>query len=116
MLTGTTTSAARMLHTTQPSISRLIGQIQSASGITLFDMLHGRLRPTAEAHELFDTIQRHFLGLESIEARIDAMRRRSEEHKSALQSLMRISYAVFCLKQKTLSTTYYITQLPQLPD
>ncbi|HEY9571490.1 MAG TPA: LysR family transcriptional regulator [Pusillimonas sp.] len=75
MLTGTTTSAARMLHTTQPSISRLIGQIQSASGITLFDMLHGRLRPTAEAHELFDTIQRHFLGLESIEARIDAMRR-----------------------------------------
>src|SRR3546814_18036071 len=48
MLTSTTTSAARMLHTTQPSISRLIGQIQSASGITLFDMLHGRLRPTAE--------------------------------------------------------------------
>src|SRR3546814_8289538 len=25
---------------------------------------------------------------------------RSEEHTSALQSLMRISYAVFCLKQK----------------
>src|SRR3546814_9447425 len=28
-------------------------------------------------------------------------RRRSEEHTSELQSLMRISYAVFCLKQKT---------------
>src|SRR3546814_7283022 len=27
--------------------------------------------------------------------------RRSEEHTSALQSLMRISYAVFCLKNKT---------------
>src|SRR3546814_4504711 len=27
--------------------------------------------------------------------------RRSEEHTSELQSLMRISYAVFCLKQKT---------------
>src|SRR3546814_4277476 len=27
---------------------------------------------------------------------------RSEEHTSALQSLMRISYAVFCLKKKTL--------------
>src|SRR3546814_10672631 len=27
--------------------------------------------------------------------------RRSEEHTSALQSLMRISYAVFCLKKKT---------------
>src|SRR3546814_9987531 len=28
------------------------------------------------------------------------VRRRSEEHTSELQSLMRISYAVFCLKQK----------------
>src|SRR3546814_1824574 len=30
----------------------------------------------------------------------DAGRRRSEEHTSELQSLMRISYAVFCLKKK----------------
>src|SRR3546814_9140193 len=29
-----------------------------------------------------------------------AGKRRSEEHTSELQSLMRISYAVFCLKQK----------------
>src|SRR3546814_4058786 len=28
---------------------------------------------------------------------------RSEEHTSELQSLMRISYAVFCLKKKTLT-------------
>src|SRR3546814_9431847 len=30
----------------------------------------------------------------------DALRDRSEEHTSELQSLMRISYAVFCLKKK----------------
>src|SRR3546814_6698785 len=30
---------------------------------------------------------------------------RSEEHTSELQSLMRISYAVFCLKKKTKSHT-----------
>src|SRR3546814_4678215 len=29
---------------------------------------------------------------------------RSEEHTSELQSLMRISYAVFCLKKKTVHT------------
>src|SRR3546814_7643505 len=29
---------------------------------------------------------------------------RSEEHTSELQSLMRISYAVFCLKKKTTTT------------
>src|SRR3546814_9423218 len=37
-------------------------------------------------------------------------RRRSEEHTSELQSLMRISYAVFCLKKKrqynNIQTTY----------
>src|SRR3546814_14469380 len=34
-------------------------------------------------------------------ARRGARRARSEEHTSELQSLMRISYAVFCLKKKT---------------
>src|SRR3546814_19932269 len=33
--------------------------------------------------------------------------RRSEEHTSELQSLMRISYAVFCLKKK---------KTPEIPD
>src|SRR3546814_8633963 len=33
--------------------------------------------------------------------------RRSEEHTSELQSLMRISYAVFCLKQKTTSSSCF---------
>src|SRR3546814_9968822 len=34
-------------------------------------------------------------------------RHRSEEHTSELQSLMRISYAVFCLKQKTKIEIHY---------
>src|SRR3546814_3613620 len=37
--------------------------------------------------------------------------KRSEEHTSELQSLMRISYAVFCLKKKT---SLYNTQTPIL--
>src|SRR3546814_2432233 len=32
---------------------------------------------------------------------------RSEEHTSELQSLMRISYAVFCLKNKKTQSQYY---------
>src|SRR3546814_7689277 len=35
--------------------------------------------------------------------------KRSEEHTSELQSLMRISYAVFCLKNKTQVTLYVQT-------
>src|SRR3546814_7049667 len=38
-----------------------------------------------------------------------ALRPRSEEHTSELQSLMRISYAVFCLKKKTTQTTTVIS-------
>src|SRR3546814_3241790 len=36
---------------------------------------------------------------------VEAGRGRSEEHTSELQSLMRISYAVFCLKKKKQITT-----------
>src|SRR3546814_5352918 len=35
-------------------------------------------------------------------------RLRSEEHTSELQSLMRISYAVFCLKKKTTSLLFQL--------
>src|SRR3546814_1437934 len=38
-------------------------------------------------------------------ARDPAERPRSEEHTSELQSLMRISYAVFCLKKKNIRNT-----------
>src|SRR3546814_1846092 len=36
---------------------------------------------------------------------------RSEEQTSELQSLMRISYAVFCLKKKQTTTTYYTAHI-----
>src|SRR3546814_8371928 len=36
----------------------------------------------------------------SIDKKLSLEDRRSEEHTSELQSLMRISYAVFCLKKK----------------
>src|SRR3546814_1118872 len=37
---------------------------------------------------------------------------RSEEHTSELQSLMRISYAVFCLTKKTISITHNLDSTP----
>src|SRR3546814_9834970 len=44
-----------------------------------------------------------------IAALTDELLRRSEGHTSELQSLMRISYAVFCLKKKTINniTSHY---------
>src|SRR3546814_4311195 len=42
--------------------------------------------------------------------RAASSKRRSEEHTSELQSLMRISYAVFCLKKKQKQHTRYQLQ------
>src|SRR3546814_4382185 len=41
---------------------------------------------------------------------------RSEEHTSELQSLMRISYAVFCFKNKKLQAFHYNTQRYQVTE
>src|SRR3546814_6675432 len=40
-------------------------------------------------------------------ANINGLLKRSEEHTSELQSLMRISYAVFCFKKKIHNTNIY---------
>src|SRR3546814_1905401 len=57
---------------------------------------------------------RHLCALAAPDARARADRSRaraglprSEEHTSELQSLMRISYAVFCLKKKKHGTTHF---------
>src|SRR3546814_6202625 len=49
------------------------------------------LRVSKQSFRAFDAFE-HRLGFQQIT--------RSEEHTSELQSLMRISYAVFCLKKK----------------
>src|SRR3546814_5454961 len=62
--------------------------------------------------EIVGTVLRHFINIgragtvgDVVEARVEHFHAvddtgRSEEHTSELQSLMRISYAVFCLKKK----------------
>src|SRR3546814_8793730 len=44
-------------------------------------------------------------------ARLSPLQHRSEEHTSELQSLMRISYAVFCLKKKKLLLSILILHI-----
>src|SRR3546814_1958064 len=54
--------------------------------------------------------------LASAEAAYITGQTRSEEHTSELQSLMRISYAVFCLKKKTKTERYYTRSQTQQSD
>src|SRR3546814_3181476 len=49
----------------------------------------------------------------NVDLRPITTRDRSEEHTSELQSLMRISYAVFCLKKKKTNITQHIMKYTQ---
>src|SRR3546814_6446020 len=75
---------------------------------TLCRSRHGRDRRLGQGvdRRLDDRLRRQRVvpHVEVEEVRLDAQidgQHRSEEHTSELQSLMRISYAVFCLKKKT---------------
>src|SRR3546814_5793759 len=57
---------------------------------------------------MFETIRNDGGSLTLALLDLDRFKRRSEEHTSELQSLMRISYAVFCLKKKNMNLNYKI--------
>src|SRR3546814_3545209 len=56
--------------------------------------------PSAEGAIPIIAIERREAGDEGFLRQVHRLVGRSEEHTSELQSLMRISYAVFCLKKK----------------
>src|SRR3546814_3529644 len=57
---------------------------------------HQLLAPKGARRDQIKTVHSHVQAL----SQCRLYTRRSEEHTSELQSLMRISYAVFCLKKK----------------
>lgn len=66
MACGTTTRAAEILRVSQPAISRLLGDLERATRLKLFDRSKGRIRPTAEGHAFYHEVRRAFIGLEQL--------------------------------------------------
>src|SRR3546814_3449389 len=62
----------------------------------LVQRAHRRDVPEVRTADIDHHLVEHFLVVEGFHEAVG----RSEEHTSELQSLMRISYAVFCLKKK----------------
>src|SRR3546814_4363649 len=76
---------------------------QSKTGIAVVDLQ--RAVATSSAYstartQIQTTYKAQIDGFTARKNAIDADLKRSEEHTSELQSLMRTSYAVFCLKKK----------------
>ncbi len=74
MLTGSTADAARLLHVSQPGISRMIGHIELQLGVSLFERGKGRLKPTPEAHALYAEVEQVYRGVQRIDVRARALK------------------------------------------
>src|SRR3546814_7145620 len=94
----------------------LFGRVNLAGSVLLRQSHHGT---KADHHPASDHLDKEQAGRAKADPpcrrHADAERLaradRSEEHTSELQSLMRISYAVFCLNKKTQITKIKIQQI-----
>jgi len=75
MQAGSVTGAARLLLTSQPTLSRELARLESLSGLRLFDREGGRLVPTAQAIMLLEEVERSYIGLERINSVAQSIRR-----------------------------------------
>src|SRR3546814_1364868 len=92
------TSPAILVVDDEPQVRKVVRSVLEADGYTVAEAADG---PAALL--LLNSINGprgpHLVVLDVMMPGIDGIR--SEEHTSELQSLMRISYAVFCLKKTT---------------
>jgi DNA-binding transcriptional LysR family regulator len=64
--TGSITNAAKILHVSQPSVSKVLSHAEMQLGFDLFKRVKGRLTPTDEAEMLFDEVDKIYQQMRSI--------------------------------------------------
>lgn len=74
MAAGSVTGAARLLFTSQPTVSRELARMEQVTGLNLFERESGRLLATAQALLLIEEVERAYIGLERIDRFAQAIR------------------------------------------
>ena len=64
--TGSITNAAKILHVSQPSVSKVLAHAEMQLGFNLFERVKGRLLPTEEAEMLFGEVDKIYQQMRSI--------------------------------------------------
>ena len=101
---GTVTAAAQRMHRTQPVVSRLIAQLESAVGFALFRREGGRLLPTAEGLRFYRESERAFSAFSEIESAARNIRERRDvplrilAHVHIAYGLLQLALRPFCAR------------------
>lgn len=78
--TGSISAAARALHVSQPSVSKVLQHTQQQLGLELFRLVRGRLVATDEAHALFVEVSDVFERLTSLQKTVRQLRNVEGSH------------------------------------
>jgi DNA-binding transcriptional LysR family regulator len=84
VLAGSVSGAARMLHISQPSVSRLLSDLERHVGFKLFNRSGRSVVASPEGQLLFDEVERVFVGLSEVE-------RTAKELKSLARGRLRVA-------------------------
>lgn len=120
--TGSVTSAAGLLHVSQPSLSRLLKTLEGSLGFALFERRKGRLVATPEALLLYDEVQKYFRSLQTLAQTAVEIRGLSRGHLR-IASFAALSIAVtpraikrFCLVNPDMRISATTGQSRQVVD
>ena len=81
---GSVSAAARALHVSQPSVSKMLRHAESLLGFELFHRTNGGLVPTEDAHTLFTEVG-------EIQDRVHALKEASRNLRRGVGGMLRIS-------------------------
>jgi len=63
---GSITEAAKMMHISQPSVSRLIADLEQSAGFPLFLRVGRGLTPTVEGRHFYEGVEGMFVGIDRL--------------------------------------------------
>ena len=84
MVAGSITGAAGILNISQPSVSRLIADLELSVGFALFRRVGRGLVATVEARRFFEAVEGMFMGVDRLRELADTIRttrRRCRHHR-----------------------------------
>lgn len=116
MQTGSTVDAARLLHVSQPGISRMIRHLELRLEVSLFERSKGRLVATPEARTLLEEVERVYRGVSQVQHVASHLRFGGHATLRVLASantgLQLVPQAVARLNDKFAQSTVHFEVLP----